>query len=59
MDIFNHSAQTAIDIMLTVHQKGRAVCGVYTKEVAETKIMQVRQRAKSKSYPLRAIMEEE
>jgi ATP-dependent Clp protease adaptor protein ClpS len=59
MEIFHHNIESAISIMLMVHEKGQGVCGVYTKEIAETKVIQVRQRAKNKSFPLRAIMEEE
>lgn len=59
MEVFHHNVESAINIMLMVHEKGRGVCGVYTKEIAETKVMQVRQRAKNNSFPLRAIMEEE
>ncbi len=59
MDIFGHSVDNAINIMLQVHRNGRGVCGVYTYEVAETKVHQVITRAREHEYPLRAIMEEE
>jgi len=39
-------------IMLTVHTEGRAVCGVYTRDVAETKAMQVNQYARECQHPL-------
>ncbi len=59
MEIFSHPLDSAINIMLAIHREGRGICGVYTFEVAETKISQVKKRAKENEYPLKAIMEEE
>ena len=59
MELFEHSADSAINIMLQIHRSGRGVCGLYTYEVAETKISQVQKRAKENEYPLKAIIEEE
>ncbi len=59
MDIFKHPLDNAINLMLSIHKEGKAVCGVYTYELAETKIDQVTRRAKENEYPLKAIMEEE
>ncbi len=59
MELFDHSVDSAINIMLQIHRAGRGVCGSYTYEVAETKISQVEKRAKENEYPLKAIMEEE
>ncbi len=59
MEVFAHPLDSAINIMLTIHREGRGICGVYTFEVAETKISQVKKRAKENEYPLKAIMEEE
>lgn len=59
MDVFNHPLDSSINIMLAIHKNGRAVGGVYTYEVAETKISQVASKAKESKYPLKAIMEEE
>ncbi len=47
------------DIMLAVHEKGIGSCGVYTEEVAETKVMQVHDKARRAGFPLRCSMEEE
>jgi len=58
LDIFHKPFDEAVNIMLKVHKEGRGVCGVYTYDIAETKILQVRKEAKSSGYPLRAIMEE-
>lgn len=58
MQIFHHSYEKAMDIMLSVHEKGRGLCGVYTYEIAETKVSHVRKSAKEAGFPLRAVMEE-
>jgi len=58
MSIFHKTYQEAEQIMLDVHRKDRGVCGVYTFEVAETKIMQVSRLAREHGYPLKATMEE-
>lgn len=59
MEVFMHPLDSAINIMLNIHREGRGICGVYTYEIAETKISQVKKRAKENEYPLKAIMEEE
>ncbi len=59
MELFAHPLDSAINIMLNIHREGRGICGVYTYEIAETKISQVRKRALENEYPLKAIMEEE
>lgn len=55
--IFNHSEEKAAQIMLHVHQKGAGICGVYTREVAETKVEQVIKFAQSEKHPLQCSME--
>ncbi|MEA1917113.1 MAG: ATP-dependent Clp protease adaptor ClpS [Campylobacterota bacterium] len=59
MNIFKKSYADAERIMVSVHQKGSGVCGVYTKEIAQTKVLHVSNRAKDSGFPLKAIMEEE
>lgn len=59
MNIFHHSFEKATDIMLSVHERGSGLCGIYTHEIAETKVAHVRKMAKNEKFPLRAIMEEE
>ena len=59
MQIFHHSFEKATEIMLSVHEKGKGLCGVYAYEIAETKVSQVRKMAKEEKFPLRAIMEAE
>lgn len=58
MEIFNHPLDRAINIMLDIHKNGKAVCGIYTYEIAETKVSQVIKAAREQEYPLKAIMEE-
>lgn len=57
--IFHKSYSEAEAIMLEVHKKERGLCGVYTYEIAETKVMQVQKKARDNGFPLKATMEEE
>ena len=56
---FNMGQERALDVMLTVHNKGVAVVGVYPFEVAETKVTQVMDCARSNQHPLQCTMEKE
>lgn len=56
--IFHKNSTQAEAIMIDVHKKGRAVCGIYTYEIAETKVYQVKELAKRSGFPLLATMEE-
>ena len=56
---FNKSHDDATRIMLHVHHKGVGVCGVYTFEVAETKVAQVIEFARANQHPLQCAMERE
>ena len=56
---FNKNREDATNIMLTVHQKGVGVCGVYTFEVAETKVTQVIDFARRHEHPLQCTLEKE
>lgn len=49
---FNLNRELATKIMLTVHTEGRAVCGLFTRDIAETKAMQVNQYARESQHPL-------
>lgn len=57
--IFNKNQEDAVKIMLHVHQNGVGLCGVYTYEVAETKVAQVLDAAKRNQHPLQCTMEKE
>jgi ATP-dependent Clp protease adaptor protein ClpS len=54
---FNKSVEEATRIMLLVHNRGVGECGVYTYEVAETKVTQVMEFARRHQHPLQCIME--
>lgn len=57
--LFNMTHAQAIEIMLTVHRKGIAVVGVFSHEVAETKVAQVMELARRQQHPLQCTMEKE
>ena len=57
--ILNKSPAEAFRIMMAVHTQGKGLCGVYTHEVAETKVETVMERARENGFPLRAAMEPE
>jgi ATP-dependent Clp protease adaptor protein ClpS len=57
--VFNHEEAAATAIMLHVHRKGIGVAGVYTHEVAETKVEQVHALAREHEFPLRCSVEED
>lgn len=57
--VFNKRYDDATSIMLKVHQEGSGVCGVYTFEVAETKVETVHRLAREKGFPLKCTMERE
>ncbi|HLQ25771.1 MAG TPA: ATP-dependent Clp protease adapter ClpS [Acidiferrobacterales bacterium] len=54
---FHKNREDATRIMLHVHQKGIGVCGVYTREVAETKVRQVMVFSAENQHPLQCTME--
>jgi ATP-dependent Clp protease adaptor protein ClpS len=54
---FNHNKERATKIMLQVHYEGRGICGIYRYEIAETKVAQVNNYARSSDYPLLCSME--
>ncbi len=56
---FNKGPEEAMKIMLHVHQHGVGVCGLYTYEVAETKVTQVMDFARQHQHPLQCTMERE
>lgn len=58
ISIFNKPAAEATKIMLDVHKKGAGVCGVYTYDIAVTKVTQVHRQAHLHEYPLRCGYEE-
>ncbi|MBB4659918.1 ATP-dependent Clp protease adapter ClpS [Parvularcula dongshanensis] len=57
--VFQKGREEATRIMLHVHQTGIGICGVYTYEVAETKVAQVMELARRNEHPLQCTMEKE
>ncbi|MDN4503393.1 ATP-dependent Clp protease adapter ClpS [Alteromonadaceae bacterium BrNp21-10] len=58
VSFFSMTIEQANQLMLKVHYDGKAVCGVYSAEVAETKVMQVNQYARKHQHPLMCSMEQ-
>ena len=56
---FNKSRQEATRIMMHVHRRGVGICGVYTYEVAETKVTQVMDFARQHQHPLQCTLEKD
>jgi ATP-dependent Clp protease adaptor protein ClpS len=54
---FNKTREQATHIMLQVHTTGMGVCGVYPKDIAETKMNQVLKRAQESQHPLQCVIE--
>ena len=57
MVVFNKTLQEATQIMLNVHQAGVGICGVYTYEVAETKVETVHHLSRDRGFPLKSSFE--
>lgn len=57
--VFRKSTDEASNIMINIHNNGRELCGVYSHEIAATKVAQVKTLAREKGFPLKAVMEEE
>ncbi len=55
---FGMNEDRATQVMLHVHTRGMGVCGVFTKDIAETKVAQVNDYARSHKHPLMCTMEE-
>ncbi|HJE03077.1 ATP-dependent Clp protease adapter protein ClpS [Aliarcobacter thereius] len=57
--VFRKNISEAEAIMLNVHNNGKGLCGIYSFEIASTKVAQVKTLAREQGFPLKAIMEEE
>jgi len=57
--IFRKSLSESETIMLNIHNNGKEVCGIFTQEIAYTKVAQVKTMARKASFPLKAVAEEE
>ncbi len=58
MRVFRKSAEEATSIMLDIHRGGFGECGTYTYDIAQTKVIQVKNAAKQNGFPLRCRIEE-
>lgn len=59
MSVFRKSEAESVRLMHKIHHENYAVCGIYTKEIAETKVEQTIELARENGFPLRCTMEEE
>lgn len=59
MNVFHHSQAAATRIMLHIHNNGVGVAGIYSREVAETRVAQVHEVAREQGHPLQCTMEPE
>jgi ATP-dependent Clp protease adaptor protein ClpS len=57
-EIFRMDFERATRIMLEVHNEGRGICGIYTRDVAASKVEQVANLARAHEHPLVCVMEE-
>lgn len=57
--VFHKSLVEATQVMLHVHRNGMGLCGVYTRDIAETKVDRVHVLALEKEFPLKCVMEKE
>jgi ATP-dependent Clp protease adaptor protein ClpS len=58
ISIFHKPAADATRIMIDVHKKGKGICGVYTYDIAATKVAQVHELAMRREFPLKCSLEE-
>ncbi|MBC7468118.1 MAG: ATP-dependent Clp protease adapter ClpS [Ramlibacter sp.] len=56
-EFFNKDRETATQIMLKIHLDGKAICGVFSRDVAATKVEQVQQAARQAGHPLQCVSE--
>lgn len=57
--VFRKTPEESEKIMLDVHNNGKSICGIYTREIALTKVSQVKTLARKANFPLKAIAQEE
>lgn len=56
-NVFQKQLEEAHQIMMSIHQNGRGIAGIYVREIAETKVAIVHQLARREEFPLKCIME--
>jgi ATP-dependent Clp protease adaptor protein ClpS len=55
---FNMDEDKATNIMLQIHHDGKGICGTYSRDIAETKVVQINTYARENEHPLMSVMEE-
>ena len=55
--VFGHNHEKSTEIMMTVHTKGKGVCGIFPKEIAEMKSHEINEMAKAHEHPLKSEIE--
>lgn len=58
-EIFNKELNQAVNLMMQIHKNGSAICGIYTKEIAQTKQNQTLSLAKANGFPLKCVIKED
>jgi len=56
---FQHNEDSATQVMMSIHQSGLGICGLYPKDIAESKVLQVTTRCREQGYPLRCSFEKQ
>jgi ATP-dependent Clp protease adaptor protein ClpS len=56
-EFFNKDREAATQIMLKIHLDGKGICGVYSRDVAATKVQQVQEAARQAGHPLQCVSE--
>jgi ATP-dependent Clp protease adaptor protein ClpS len=59
MNVFGKSLEKATQMMLNVHNRGKEICGIYPRQIAETKVETVHHLAGNKGFPLKSTLEKE
>jgi len=59
MSVFGKSLEKATQMMLNIHNRGKEICGIYPRQIAETKVETVHNLATNKGFPLKSTMEKE
>ncbi|MCP3871689.1 MAG: ATP-dependent Clp protease adapter ClpS [Desulfobacteraceae bacterium] len=59
MNVFGKSLEKATQMMLNIHNKGKEICGIYPRQIAETKVETVHNLASNKGFPLKSTLEKE
>ena len=59
INVFGKSLEKATQMMLNIHNKGKEMCGIYPRQIAETKVETVHNLASNKGFPLKSTLEKE